>query len=247
MIDKINVNGVVHKINDTEARKEIEKKAYKTEIPTKTSDLQNDSGFIDNSYHDITKQDVIEDLETIRDGASKGATALQEHQSLKTINNESIVGEGNIEIQGGGSTPVWKLFKTVEITEDVQNILINFEENNYDEIIMIGTLAGSPKGGSSHAGSRVFINNKNLGGTLNNFFPSAGRTLNIYERIFLQPTIYMLGTAGVSTFSSPTGSLGMNTGFTENFTGISSIQFSIHNNTTNYLTTGTVFKFYVKE
>lgn len=45
------------------------------------------------------KQDTISDLETIRSGASKGATAIQE---VKTINGQSIVGSGNIEIQGGG-------------------------------------------------------------------------------------------------------------------------------------------------
>ena len=42
-------------------------------VPTKTSQLQNDSGF------------------------------LTEHQKLKTINGQSIVGSGNIEIQGGSS------------------------------------------------------------------------------------------------------------------------------------------------
>lgn len=47
------------------------------------------------------KQDIIRDLETIRENASKGATALQEHQSLKTINGESIVGSGNIVIESG--------------------------------------------------------------------------------------------------------------------------------------------------
>lgn len=55
-------------------------------------------------FNDIGgKQDVISDLEAIRDGASKGATALQEHQSLKTINGESIVGSGDITIAGGSS------------------------------------------------------------------------------------------------------------------------------------------------
>ena len=99
-------------------------------IPTKTSELTNDSGFVDASivdgyaksadiadeyqpkgnyatkdeipsldgyatetwvedkhylteHQDISgKQDVIADLETIREGAAKGATAIQEHQSL---------------------------------------------------------------------------------------------------------------------------------------------------------------------
>ena len=47
------------------------------------------------------KQDNIADLDKIREGAYKGATALQEHQPLKTINGESIIGEGNIVIEGG--------------------------------------------------------------------------------------------------------------------------------------------------
>ena len=50
------------------------------------------------------KQDAITDLEEIRQGAAKGATALQEHQPLKTIKGESVVGEGNIAIPGGSGT-----------------------------------------------------------------------------------------------------------------------------------------------
>ncbi len=46
-------------------------------IPTKTSELDNDSGF------------------------------LTEHQPLKTINGESLVGTGNIEIEGGSGRNVW--------------------------------------------------------------------------------------------------------------------------------------------
>ena len=73
------------------------------------------------------KQDAITDLDTIRSGASKGATAVQPNDikdfvtegdladvaltgsyndlndtpTFKTINGEPIVGEGNIEIEGG--------------------------------------------------------------------------------------------------------------------------------------------------
>ena len=48
------------------------------------------------------KQDAIKDLDAIRSGASKGETAIQE---VKTINGQSIVGSGNLEIGGseGGS------------------------------------------------------------------------------------------------------------------------------------------------
>lgn len=49
----------------------------KPTIPTKTSELTNDSGF------------------------------LTEHQPLKTINGESIVGTGNLEISGGSGRNVW--------------------------------------------------------------------------------------------------------------------------------------------
>ena len=51
----------------------------KPTIPTKTSDLTNDSGFVTSNYHDSTKQDT-----------------LVSGQNIKTINNQSILGEGNI-------------------------------------------------------------------------------------------------------------------------------------------------------
>lgn len=53
-------------------------------IPSKTSDLTNDSGFITASYHDPDKQNT-----------------LISGDNIKTINNESILGPGNITISGG--------------------------------------------------------------------------------------------------------------------------------------------------
>lgn len=49
-----------------------------------------------------SKQAVISDLDEIRAGATAGASALQTGD-LKTINGESLVGEGNIEIQATGA------------------------------------------------------------------------------------------------------------------------------------------------
>ena len=46
------------------------------------------------------KQSSIADLDSIRSGAEKGATAIQE---VKTINGESIVGSGDIKVKGGDS------------------------------------------------------------------------------------------------------------------------------------------------
>lgn len=63
-------------------------------IPTKTSELTNDSGFL-TEHQDVShlatkedlksKQDVVSDLETIRSGAALGATALQEHQDISHL------------------------------------------------------------------------------------------------------------------------------------------------------------------
>lgn len=60
-----------------------------TSIPTKTSDLTNDSGFITNSYHDSTKQDVISDLSTIRSGASLGTTSIQPNDNVSELTNDA--------------------------------------------------------------------------------------------------------------------------------------------------------------
>lgn len=52
-------------------------------IVTKTSQLTNDSGFITDNYHDDTKQNK-----------------LVSGQNIKTINNKSILGSGNLDIEG---------------------------------------------------------------------------------------------------------------------------------------------------
>lgn len=59
------------------------------EIPTKVSELTNDSNFITAEYHDSTKQDVISDLSTIRSGAAAGATALQSGDNISELTNDS--------------------------------------------------------------------------------------------------------------------------------------------------------------
>ena len=69
-------------------KSEINLKADKTDIPTKTSDLTNDSGYITNEYHDATKQDM-----------------LVSGTNIKTINNQDILGSGNIEVES--SSAVW--------------------------------------------------------------------------------------------------------------------------------------------
>lgn len=74
----------------------------KPTIPTKTSDLTNDSDFV-NSYQLSGKQDK-----------------LTSGTNIKTINNESLLGSGNITIGGGGSADI----KTLH-TDDEHNVSLS--------------------------------------------------------------------------------------------------------------------------
>lgn len=86
-LNNLNNETNVLKADVTNLNNEINLKADKTEIPTKTSELTNDSNYITSSYHDNTKQDV-----------------LISGTNIKTINNQDILGAGNIEVV---SSAVW--------------------------------------------------------------------------------------------------------------------------------------------
>lgn len=95
-----------------------------------------------------TKQDKINDLQVIREGAAKGATALQEHQDLsgkqdklvsgeniKTINGESVLGEGDLKIKAGNAYPI-KMHKSGEyLGEIAPNVFHIVPETDYIYII----------------------------------------------------------------------------------------------------------------
>ena len=108
------------------------------------------------------KQDAITDLETIRQGAAKGATALQSyteqykgtvtgvkingttknpssgivdlgtvitaHQTLKTINGQSLIGSGDITISGGSSDANVQAVDTGDVIDDVT---VNYATKTY--------------------------------------------------------------------------------------------------------------------
>ena len=67
------------------------------------------------------KQDTISDLATIRSGAALGSTAIQ---SVKTINGESILGEGNIVVNVDTSNLATKeeLNAKQDVIEDLETI-----------------------------------------------------------------------------------------------------------------------------
>ena len=75
--------------------------ATKAEVPTKTSQLTNDSQY-------QTKANLDTALATKADKSSLASKQdkLVSGTNIKTINNQSILGSGNISIEGGGSTVV---------------------------------------------------------------------------------------------------------------------------------------------
>jgi hypothetical protein len=80
-IDKIKIQDVSYDVQDTEGRNLIDKlntnKAEKTEIPTKTSELDNDSGFITSIPAEyITETELDEALQNIPTG--EGGSAIPE-------------------------------------------------------------------------------------------------------------------------------------------------------------------------
>ena len=92
--------------------------ALKTEIPTKVSQLSNDKNY-------QTAEDVnlaTEGLATKSEVNSKQDT-LVSGTNIKTINGNSLLGSGNIEIQGGGTIAVDDSLSTTS-TNPVQNRVI---------------------------------------------------------------------------------------------------------------------------
>ena len=102
--DEEDVTDIIGRLDADEAA--IATKANASDIPTKTSDLTNDSGFITDSYHDSSKQD-----------------ALVSGINIKTINGNSVLGSGNLVIGGSGSADWGQIGGTLSNQTDLQTAL----------------------------------------------------------------------------------------------------------------------------
>lgn len=71
--------------------------ALKSDIPTNVSELNNDSGFITST--DLSNYATKTDLNSKQDVLVSG-------QTIKTINGTSLLGEGNLVIEAGGSSEI---------------------------------------------------------------------------------------------------------------------------------------------
>ncbi len=97
-------------------------------VPTKNSQLTNDSGYITDSYHDSSKQDTLES-----------------GTNIKTINNQSILGSGNITIESGTAGVTSLNGKTGAITlAEGSNVTISESGNT----ITINASGGGGGGGT---------------------------------------------------------------------------------------------------
>lgn len=94
----------------------------KPTIPTKTSDLNNDSNFL--TQHQpldgYAKKTDIPSVPTKTSELENDSNFLTEHQPIKTINGKSLLGSGDIEIQGDGSSDVVDLTKEQSLTDEEQ-------------------------------------------------------------------------------------------------------------------------------
>lgn len=134
----------------------------KPTIPTKISDLTNDSDFIEKSNTSgLVKNDGSVDTtqylsslpshnhddryytETEMDTALSGKQAtLVSGTNIKTINNTSLLGSGNISIQGGGSVTVDSALSTTS-ENPVQNKVITGALNGKADSSSLSTVATS--------------------------------------------------------------------------------------------------------
>ena len=103
-------------------------------LPTKTSDLTNDSGFITNAAipaivdnlntNDATKtlsakqgKRLKDSVELLTNSINGMQETLVSGTNIKTINNESILGSGNITIEGGGSSTIQDISANTELKD----------------------------------------------------------------------------------------------------------------------------------
>lgn len=83
------------------------------DIPTRLSQLVNDCGFITEDSIPTKTSQLVND-----------SNFLTEHQKIKTINGDSLIGEGNITIKSGGSSVTVDSTLSDSSTNPVQNKVI---------------------------------------------------------------------------------------------------------------------------
>ena len=112
-------------------------KANASDIPTKTSQLENDSTYqtkanLDTALESYAKTSDVNSKNASQDEAIQGKQdKLVSGTNIKTINNQSLLGEGNISIESGTSITVDSALSTTS-ENPVQNKVITTKVNSLE-------------------------------------------------------------------------------------------------------------------
>lgn len=141
-IDKIKIQDVSYDVQDTEGRNLIDKlntnKAEKTEIPTKTSELDNDSGFITSIPAEyITETELDEALQNIPTG--EGGSAIPE---ITENTNIFDLETGVYYVNAGVTLTITNLSTTLDNEEpniqiyvkSILNVLRCYDPENFSQV-----------------------------------------------------------------------------------------------------------------
>lgn len=95
-------------------------------IPEATSELTNDSGFITNSVNNLTNYMLTSDINT---ALGNKQDTLVSGTNIKTVNNNSLLGSGDITISGGTPTDV-QINGTSIVSNNTANIITESAYNS---------------------------------------------------------------------------------------------------------------------
>ena len=124
---QIKEEGVIYVITD----------AAEIAIPTKLSELENDKGYITEIPSEyVTDTELNTSLSPLIINVTQGVNSVEVEKYnkakntiyYKTINGESIIGEGNIEIEGGGGSGTINI---KELTQAEYNALTSYDDDTF--------------------------------------------------------------------------------------------------------------------
>ena len=110
----------------------------KPSIPSKVSDLTNDSGFISSETDPVFVASAAYGIsQTDIDNWDAKQDELVSGTNIKTVNNESLLGSGNIDISGGSSTTFYRKIESAYTTVAADGSIIPIGINNISSADML--------------------------------------------------------------------------------------------------------------
>jgi hypothetical protein len=189
------VNTLQNKANSTHIHTVLDVTDLSEHIPSKTSDLTNDGANGTNVFvsdNDSRLSDArtptahthnvldINDFPTIPSKTSdltNDSGFLTSHQSLKTINNESIVGTGNITITGGSNITVDSTLSSISENPVQNQAIYSALENKANN-----TVATSSANGLMSTTDKNKLDGMSTVSFTINYTDGTSETINIYKQ-----------------------------------------------------------------